>query len=204
MQLRDAEGRPALFLFMGMWWSAAIVLDSAAWPLLPAMAGALLTVRRWSVEEGLSGIIGVLSPFLLTATMQWLVFGQWDGVLHSGRITDPLPPKMYWTVLPVGLGWAVRQQSLVRATAQQRFARQLTQWSSGLGLTFVALAFWIDPFAEPFQSNVLGLFPGMLAFGAAWCLPWLMPPGYRITAAMPYLFLSLSLLLLLTRFSLVA
>ena len=204
MDLRDADGRPGLFLFMGMWWSTAVVLESAAWPLLPAMAGALLTVRRWSVEEWLSGLIGILAPFLLAATVQWLILGEWDTVFYSGQPQGSLPAHALWVLFPVGLGWAIRQQSVVRATAQQRFARQLTQSSTVLGLICIALAYLAQPFAGWASPEVLVVFPGMLAFGAAWGFPWLMPPGYRVTAFMPFLFLLLSLFLLLVSSPLIA
>jgi hypothetical protein len=202
VSLRDGDQRPGTFMFIGMWWSAGVLIDAALWPLLPSLLLSLFFVRRPGEEESVAAFLGLAVPALLTWSVSWLMEGElrvfwgWRPAAHPAMLSAAL-----WVSVPTVLGGVFRQQSLVRATAQQRFARQLTQWAGVLGVACIGaleLAQWSS---VRDHSPALSGFPGAVAFLAAWTWPWLMPPGKRWTKVAPLVFVILAAGLLAIRFS---
>ena len=199
MRLRDIDSSPGSFLFIGMWWGLAVLLEALMWPWLPVCILPAVLLKRPSAAEWVAWVMGLVSPLIFAATGVWLMEGEllrpfWGW--HPVAFGFNLP--ILAGVLPVGLGWAVRQQSLVRATAQQRFSRQLTQWMGALGLVACG-ALYGGHSANSGWVESLSVIPSVWSFLAAWSLPWLMPPGFRITKWMPYLFLVISVGLVVVR-----
>ena len=202
MLLRDGDLRPATFMFIAMWWCAGILIDASLWPLLPSLLLSLLFVRPPKAEELVAAMLGLVAPVLLTGSVVWLmegglrVFWGWRPAADSAMLGAAL-----WLALPTALGCAFRQQSLVRATAQQRFARQLTQWAGVLGVAVIGVLEGLEWSGSQSHTPSLSAFPGAVAFLAAWSWPWLMPPRMRWTKVAPLVFILLSAGLLAIRFS---
>jgi hypothetical protein len=201
MGVRDSDGNPGTFLFIGMWWGLAVLAEATIWPLLPAFAITLMLVKRPGADETVSGFIGLLTPLLIATAGVWLMELRltpcWGW--RPERIGME-PYRMVWLAIPTGLGWMLRQQSIVRATAQQRFARQLTQWSGASGVLVVLLMTGFSWTTQGQWPSASSAFPCALAFLASWSWPWLMPPGFKLTKAMPYVFVAMSLALLFLKF----
>ena len=202
MSLRDADLRPGTFMFIGMWWCAGVLIEASLWPLLPCLLVTLFLVRRPSEEEGVATLLGLAVPALLTWSVIWLMEGElrmfwgWRPEADQSMLSAAL-----WVAVPTFLGAVSRQQSLVRATAQQRFARQLTQWAAILGVVAIGLLEGAQWTSTQSHSSTLSGFPGVVAFLAAWSWPWLLPPGKRWTPLAPFVFVALSAGLLAIRFS---
>ena len=202
MSLRDGDRRPATFMFIGMWWCAGILIDAALWPFLPALLAALLFVRRPGEEESVAVLLGLAAPVLLTGSVIWLMEGELRGFWGWRPAADPAMLSIaLWLSLPLVLGSVFRLQSLVRATAQQRYARQLTQWAAVLGVLAIGLMEGTQWSSAQGHSPALAGFPGAVAFLAAWSWPWLMPPRMRWTKVAPFAFVLLSAGVVAIRFS---
>lgn len=202
MSLRDSDLRPGAFMFIAMWWCAGVLVDASLWPLLPCLLASLLLVRPPGGEELVAAVLGLAAPVLLTGAVVWLFEGGLRMFWGWWPAADPaMMGAAIWLALPTVLGCVFRQQSLVRATAQQRFARQLTQWAGLLGIVVVGVFEGVAWSTNQTHSPVLSAFPGAMAFLAAWSWPWLMPPRRRWTTMAPVVFILLSAGLLAIRFS---
>ncbi len=200
MRLRDTDSSPGSFLFIGMWWGLAFLLEALMWPWLPVCMIPAVLLKRPSAAEWMAWLMGLLAPLIFAATGVWLM----EGVLRPCWGWNPVDggfnlPILIGVLLPMGLGWVVRQQSLVRATAQQRFSRQLTQWLGALGLLACGGLYAGNMVMGGGWMEARSVIPSVWSFLAAWSLPWLLPPGFRITRWMPYLFLLMSAGLVLLR-----
>lgn len=193
MKLRDIDSSPGSFLFIGMWWGLAFLLEAMMWPWLPVCVLTAVLLKRPSAADWIAWAIGLFAPLIFAATGVWLMEGQlrpcwgWHPVVFGTNL-----PILVGVLLPVGLGWVVRQQSLVRATAQQRFSRQLTQWLSALGIVACGALYIGHSLKGSGWVEAGSVIPSVWSFAAAWSLPWLLPPGFRITKWMPFLFLLMS------------
>lgn len=200
MRLRDMDGMSGTFLAIGMWWGMGLLVESALWPFALALVVGVSMGRRPDAGEGLSGLIGMLAPLCCVTAVFWLWDQQLVRLWTYRSLRGPIPTTgLIWWVIPVGAGWVMRQQSLVRATAQQRFSRQMTQWAGAFAVLLTGmtqLLHWAQPDSWP--STSAGA-PVVLAFVASWSLPWLMPPGFRSTKVMPFVFILMSLAILALR-----
>ena len=202
VRLRDTEGMSGTFFHVGLWWGLAILAGSAQWPLIAAMVLGLFIVRPPDAGEGISALLGLVTPAYGLIAAYWVVHMEWLTWWPVASLNEGLPiTTMTALVLPIGIGWFVRQQSMIRATAQQRFSRQLTQWVGAGGAMLIALAqglHWMQPGSWGTAAIAV---PGVFAFLSAWSLPWLMPPGFRTTSAMPYVFVLMSMAIVFARLS---
>lgn len=201
LRLRDKLGSPGTFMFIGMWWGAGALIEASTWPFIPAFVVATLWVQRPVAEELVAGMIGLLTPVTMLATILWLLgrnpMSAWG---WHPAMENNWPLGLTWLIIPAGLGWVLRQQSLVRATAQQRFSRQVTQWSGLFVLVLAGLAAaaqWGSGGQDGWGGATA--LPAALAFMSAWSWPWLVPPGFRWTKAMPFLMMAGSLGLIALR-----
>ncbi len=201
LRLRDLEMAPGTFLATGAWWSMGVIVCSDMWAFALALVLAMFIARRPASEEWVSAWMGMAAPGLVLLAVYWLWFGRLPATwLFEGPGFRGLPTGAAWILLPSGLGWFVRQRSLLTATAQQRFSRQWTQWA-GLFALVLILAIQALQWKRGSEawSPVMTALPGALAFMAAWSWPWLMPPGFKWTKAAPYAFMVFSLLILFLR-----
>lgn len=189
MGLRDTEGRPGQFFFIAVWWSFGVLVEAALWPELLACILSVALVRRASLEELLAALIGLGAPILCFEAVMWLDTGRLFPVgIHRSISEGRMPLHLLWWLLPTAMGWLIRQQSLVRATAQQRYARQITQWAGLLMVVLTATAQVLGFSGVVLLPDVLCAAPMVLAFAAGWSWSWLMPPGFRVTRWTPLLF----------------
>ena len=199
--LRDTEQAPGTMLSTGAWWSSGLIVCPDMWCFVVAMTCAAVLVRRPTSEEWASALIGLVAPLMVLAALYWLWNGTWPSSwTWTERGFTGMPSGAAWLLVPTGFGWFVRQQSLITATAQQRFARQWTQWAGILGVALVIAiqaAHWAA--GHDTWSYAMTAAPMSLAFMAAWTWPWLMPPGYKWTKVAPFVFLLSSLALLLLK-----
>ena len=202
VRLRDTDGMSGTFFYIGLWWGLAVLVGGFQWPLIAAMLLGGLMVRRPDTGEGISAMLGLITPAYVFSAAYWVVTTE---LPTWWTATDPavgMPMKtMAALALPVGAGWVIRQQSMIRATAQQRFSRQLTQWAGAFGALLIAVAqglHWMQPGSWGTAAIAA---PGVFAFLSAWSLPWLMPPGLRTTSAMPYAFILMSMAIVFARLS---
>lgn len=198
--LRDATGSPGTFMFIGIWWGIGMMIEASTWPFVAAFAAATIWVQRPRAEELLAWMIGGCIPVSMVGASLWSLSGSWATVWgwHPG-FGSRWPMGIMWCILPTGFGWILRQQSLVRATAQQRFSRQATQWA-GLLLLLLTGASGLSNWGSGGAGwSGMSALPAALAFASAWSWPWLVPPGFRWTKAMPFLMLVGALGLLLVR-----
>ena len=198
MRLRDADPRPGTFLFIGMWWGLGVLLEATMWPMLAAFMIVVVIQKRPVAVELISMFIGLFSPIALAATVLWLIAQRlvpcwgWHPSAHPYSIS-----QVSWLFLPIALGWTLREQSLVRATAQQRFSRRITNWLGAGGVLVVLGCFvwqWTTGVPLVYTRSV---FPAVLAFVSTWSFAWLLPPSYKVSKAMPGLFVAMSVALVL-------
>ena len=129
-------------MFIGMWWCAGVLIEACSVAAVAVLAhvacflcGGQAKRSRWrscwdwrhrhcslgrcdlADGRGAEGVLGMAAR------------GE-SGHAERGHRGSQFP--RFW-------GGVFRQQSLVRATAQQRFARQLTQWAGVLGVAVIGL-----------------------------------------------------------------
>jgi len=201
LRIKEPAGFPGTFMFVGMWWCTGLMIDAGMWPLALGFALNMLWIHRPAAEELFAFVVGLLTPFAMVEAVLWMPDREWQCFWGwSPGLMQAVPLSMAWFALPTALGWIIRQQSLRRATAQQRFARKATQWAGAMGAAIVLMVAGLasmDMAAEWMPRWTAA--PAGLAFMAAWGWPWLMPPGYRWTRFVPISLALLALALLVMR-----
>lgn len=201
LRIKESTGFPGTFMFVGMWWCTGLMVDAGMWPLVLGFTLNLLWVHRPAAEELFALMVGLLAPFAMVEAVLWMPERQWQDFWGwNPDMREAVPMSMAWFALPTALGWVIRQGSLNRATAQQRFARKATQWAGALGLASVLLVAALGAMdqTKEWMSGWTAA-PPALAFMAAWSWPWLMPPGFRWTRYVPIVLAMLSVVLLMLR-----
>lgn len=179
LRLRSAAGGGHPCFGLGLALGVSTLLHPAGWTLALALLAVLVSLRPLHPGETLSLVMGLAGPWgMVQAGLWWMEgsvgFPDW-GFQPRGSI------RMVHAVwlAPVLVGSALRMRSFTRATAQQRFSRQITQWWA-LAILAVVMVGWMPASdvgeGHPAASGELWL-PALAHLGA-WSLGWCMPPGW--------------------------
>lgn len=175
---------------LGLALGVSTLLHPAAWTLALAMLVVLVSLRPFQPGETLSLVMGLAGPWGVVQVGLWWVqgsvgFPDWGFQPSvSARVVHAL-----WLV-PLLVGSAMRVRSFTRATAQQRFSRQVTQWwaMAILALAVVGLLSASDTGEGQAALNAELWLPALAHLGA-WSLGWCMPPGWSGSRWVPVLLL---------------
>lgn len=188
LTLREGEAAGRSFFWMGGALGAGPFLAPSMWIWAVLIPLVVLAFRPFKVSETLPLLMGMIMPLFFFEVFFWWEGGaiRWPG---TERLRGGLSlPWRVWILLPfAALGWAFRQQSLSRATARQRFARQVTQWVGlvALFMTTVGVAlgqpWWPTEAAHP-----------AYAFFCSWTLGWCLPRHWKGGRVVPWVLMMLS------------
>lgn len=179
LRLRSAAGGGHPCFGWGLALGVATLLHPSGWTLALALVVVVVSFRPLSPGETLSFALGLAAPWGAVQSGLWWAQGSVgfpDWGFHPS--TSVQMGRTLW-LAPLLIGSAMRVRSFTRATAQQRYARQVTQWWAMVILvaTLVGLVVVPGPVAEgPAASGELWI-PALAHLGA-WSLGWCMPPGW--------------------------
>ena len=189
LRLRMGEAQPGLHFWSGLAMGAIPMVSPDMWAWTLVLPVVFLAWRQPNGGEALALVLGGMTPWWLWSGFQW-----WQtGDVLGGQLQVPdvgeLGANGMFLLAPFGLaGWALRQQSLARATARQRVTRRWTQWP-GLAAMGAGAIGW--GFGESGMAGLAWIFTG-LSFVLTWSLEWCLPPKNRVTPIVPWVALLLA------------
>lgn len=174
---------------MGVMLAVALWLDRGWAPVLVAMAVIPLLMQPPKAKVIVSLLLGLLTPIWVFGASQWLWDGRFEGPLeHVG--TEHVPWFLLLFAPAVAAGWVLRQLSLNKATAQQRFSRSLTQWAG-----LVAVLAVLSSEALHGNESARDMLAPAFAIMATWSLGWCLPPRWRLSPVVTWGFLAMAIAL---------
>lgn len=187
LTLREGDVSGSPFFWMGIALALAPFLSESLflWALvLPIVA---LSLRPFRPSETLAFLLGAVAPLGLYEAHTWWM----EGAVHWPWAIEPLNSRVQWPafgLLPMAVvGWLTRQKSLSRATARQRYARQVTQWTGLflLGLATIGMGIQIPGVGEDTLYSAF-------AFFCAWTLGWVWPKGWKGARVVPWFMVAMA------------
>lgn len=189
LRLKMGEPRPDLNYGLGLAVGVVpmVAPELALWIVV---TGAVLWLwRAPKPGEAFMWVLGLATPWWIRGGVAWWTRGSLElAAWPWSEGPDSLSTGL-WALLPMmAIGWMLRQQSLIRATARQRVVRKWTQWpgvvAAGLGLLLM--------FGLAANSSGMAMLVTGFACGVTWSLGWCFPPRWKGTKWMPWLAMMLS------------
>ena len=190
LRLQMGDSRPDLHFWSGLAAGSAPMVASelAAW--CPVLAVVLFAWRPPKPGEALLWVVGALTPLWMASGLSWWRMGSLASMEWRWTEVVNAPKMSAWVLVPMAVaGWALRQQSLTRATARQRVTRKWTQWPGP-----IALAMGVISMSSGWGTgSAIAMALTGFAMWVTWALGWCCPPRWRGTPWVPWLALVLAI-----------
>jgi len=190
LRLQMGDSRPDLHFWSGLAAGSAPMVASelAAW--CPVLAVVLFAWRPPKPGEALLWVVGALTPLWMASGLSWWRMGSLASMEWRWTEVVNTPKMSAWVLVPMAVaGWALRQQSLTRATARQRVTRKWTQWPGP-----IALAMGVISMSSGWGTgSAIAMALTGFAMWVTWALGWCCPPRWRGTPWVPWLALVLAI-----------